>query len=163
MDHRVPRLVTGLYVTGSIALNDYQPAISDMDAVAVCSGRPDAGRREALARLHIAEPKVHHLADHDQRYNGAVVARGRPRPSKSDALRCDAATSRSQGGSGTLGRPKPRSTVCPCPSHELSGTSIRMLVLTALICRLVILVPFASKCLLATNTSRNREPGRRYR
>ena len=58
VDDAVPGLVTGLYVTGSIALDDYQPAISDIDAVAVCSGRPDAGQCEALARLHTAGPKV---------------------------------------------------------------------------------------------------------
>lgn len=58
VDHAVPGLVTGLYVTGSIALDDYQPAISDIDAVAVCSGRLDARQCEALTRLHTAGPKV---------------------------------------------------------------------------------------------------------
>ncbi len=58
VDNAVPGLVTGLYVTGSIALDDYQPAISDIDAVAVCSGRPDAGECRALAQLHTEGPKV---------------------------------------------------------------------------------------------------------
>lgn len=58
VDNAAPGLVTGLYVTGSIALDDYQPAISDIDAVAVCSQRPDAGQCEALALLHTAGPRV---------------------------------------------------------------------------------------------------------
>jgi hypothetical protein len=58
VDKAVPGLVTGLYLTGSIALDDYQPAISDIDAVAVCSGRPDAGQCKALTQLHTAGPKV---------------------------------------------------------------------------------------------------------
>ena len=58
VDDAAPGLVTGFYVTGSIALDDYQPAISDIDAVAVCSGPPDAGQRRALAQLHAAGPKV---------------------------------------------------------------------------------------------------------
>ena len=58
VDEAVPGFVTGLYITGSIALDDYQPAISDIDAVAVCSGRPDAVQRGALAELHTAGPKV---------------------------------------------------------------------------------------------------------
>lgn len=58
VDRSVPGLVSGLYVTGSIALGDYQPAISDIDAVAVCSARPDADQREALARVHADGPKV---------------------------------------------------------------------------------------------------------
>jgi hypothetical protein len=58
VDDAVPGLVTRLYVTGSIALNDYQPAISDIDAVAVCSGRPGAVQCKALTGLHMAGPKV---------------------------------------------------------------------------------------------------------
>jgi hypothetical protein len=58
VDNAVPGLVTGLYVTGSIALDDYQPAISDIDAVAVCRGRPDPGQCRGLAQLHTAGPKV---------------------------------------------------------------------------------------------------------
>lgn len=58
VDKAVPGLVTGLSVTGSIALDDYQPAISDIDAVAVCSGRPDAAQCGALAGLHTAGPRV---------------------------------------------------------------------------------------------------------
>jgi hypothetical protein len=58
VDKAVPGLVTRLYVTGSIALDDYQPAISDIDAVAVCSGRPDGVQCGALAELHTAGPKV---------------------------------------------------------------------------------------------------------
>lgn len=58
VDQSVPGLVRGLYVTGSIALDDYQPAISDIDAVALCSGRPDTGQCDALARVHAEGPKV---------------------------------------------------------------------------------------------------------
>ncbi len=52
VDEAVPGFVAGLYITGSIALDDYQPAISDIDAVAVCTGRPDAGQYAALAQVH---------------------------------------------------------------------------------------------------------------
>ncbi|MHB8467970.1 MAG: aminoglycoside adenylyltransferase domain-containing protein, partial [Acidimicrobiales bacterium] len=58
VDEAVPGLVTGLYVTGSIALDDYQPAISDIDAVAVCSRPPDLGQCEALADVHADGPKM---------------------------------------------------------------------------------------------------------
>lgn len=58
VDEAVPGFVAGLYITGSIALDDYQPAISDIDAVAVCTGRPDAGQCAALAQVHAGGPEV---------------------------------------------------------------------------------------------------------
>ncbi|MGH9164017.1 MAG: aminoglycoside adenylyltransferase domain-containing protein [Acidimicrobiales bacterium] len=58
VDEAVPGFVAGLYITGSIALDDYQLAISDIDAVAVCAGRPDAGQCAALAQVHAGGPKV---------------------------------------------------------------------------------------------------------
>lgn len=58
VDNAVPGLVSGLYVTGSIALDDFQAAISDIDAVAVCSWRPDMAQLEALAHVHAGGPKV---------------------------------------------------------------------------------------------------------
>jgi hypothetical protein len=51
-DAAVPGLIEGLYVTGSIALDDYQPQISDVDLVAVCSETPSGPQLAALAALH---------------------------------------------------------------------------------------------------------------
>jgi len=44
--------VESLYVTGSIALDDYRPPISDVDLVAVCRRRPSRGEIAALSALH---------------------------------------------------------------------------------------------------------------
>jgi hypothetical protein len=51
-DAAVPDLIEGLYVTGSIALDDYRPAISDVDLVAVCAAAPSEVELESLSRLH---------------------------------------------------------------------------------------------------------------
>jgi hypothetical protein len=40
-----------LLVTGSVVLGDYQPAISDLDLVALCAGPPAPEERGALAAL----------------------------------------------------------------------------------------------------------------
>jgi len=48
----LPGFVEGLYVTGSIALGDYRPAISDVDLVAVCAEHPREPQLEALSTLH---------------------------------------------------------------------------------------------------------------
>lgn len=52
VDAAVPGLVQAAYVTGSVALGDFQAEISDIDVVAVCSDRPDDLQLEALAALH---------------------------------------------------------------------------------------------------------------
>lgn len=52
VDDAVPGLVDGLYLTGSIALDDYRPPISDVDLVAVCRGRPAREEAAALAAIH---------------------------------------------------------------------------------------------------------------
>jgi hypothetical protein len=51
-DDVVPDLLEGLYVTGSIALGDYWPAVSDIDLVAVCGGRPSESELKALSKIH---------------------------------------------------------------------------------------------------------------
>ena len=44
--------VESLYVTGSIALDDYRPPISDVDLVAICRARPTRAEVAALAAIH---------------------------------------------------------------------------------------------------------------
>ena len=51
-DDSVPGVVEALYVTGSVALGDYHPAISDVDLVAVSRDAPSRSTLEALAALH---------------------------------------------------------------------------------------------------------------
>jgi hypothetical protein len=48
----LPGFIQGLYITGSIPLGDYRPAISDIDLVAVCAQRPSGPQFEALTALH---------------------------------------------------------------------------------------------------------------
>jgi hypothetical protein len=59
-DRHAPGLVRGLYLQGSIALGDYQPGVSDIDFVAVVSGKPDIRALEAvhaeLRRTHGGTP-----------------------------------------------------------------------------------------------------------
>ncbi len=38
LDNAVPGVVTGRYITGSIALDDYQPAIIDIEVVGIVAG-----------------------------------------------------------------------------------------------------------------------------
>jgi hypothetical protein len=52
VDRAAPGLVQALYVTGSVALGDHQPSISDVDLVAVSSNRPTREELDALADLH---------------------------------------------------------------------------------------------------------------
>jgi hypothetical protein len=52
IDGVAPGLVETLLVTGSAALGDYQPAISDVDLVALCAHPPTADERVALTALH---------------------------------------------------------------------------------------------------------------
>jgi hypothetical protein len=44
--------ITGLYVTGSIALQDYQAGKSDIDFVIVCNRRPDTKLQGQLSQVH---------------------------------------------------------------------------------------------------------------
>ena len=52
VDVAVPGLVEGLYLVGSVALDDYRPGASDVDFVAVTAARPDPRIRAALGRVH---------------------------------------------------------------------------------------------------------------
>jgi hypothetical protein len=52
VDAEAPDLVEGLYLVGSAALGDFDPAISDIDYVAVTASRPDPSAIAALARVH---------------------------------------------------------------------------------------------------------------
>ena len=57
VDDAAPGLVAGLYVTGSVALDDYRPAISDIDLVAISRGALSASTVDALAALQQTIPR----------------------------------------------------------------------------------------------------------
>jgi hypothetical protein len=52
VERAVPELVDTLHVTGSVALGDYQPSISDVDLVALCSHSPTPEEMTALEQVH---------------------------------------------------------------------------------------------------------------
>ena len=52
VDSALPGFIEGLYVIGSIPLGDYQPAVSDVDLVAVCARTPTKPQLDALATIH---------------------------------------------------------------------------------------------------------------
>jgi hypothetical protein len=52
VDAAAPGLVESLAVTGSVALGDYQPSISDVDLVAIVRARPTDAELAALASVH---------------------------------------------------------------------------------------------------------------
>ncbi len=52
VDAAIPGLVQAAYVTGSVALGDFQAEISDVDLVAICANRPDDSQLKALATVH---------------------------------------------------------------------------------------------------------------
>jgi hypothetical protein len=57
IDAHAPGLLVGLHVTGSSALDDYVPGVSDLDLVGVLSREPDEADLAALAEAH-ADPSV---------------------------------------------------------------------------------------------------------
>lgn len=52
VDAEAPGLVEGLYLTGSVALDDFRPGRSDVDFVAVSAEPPSAEQADALRRVH---------------------------------------------------------------------------------------------------------------
>jgi hypothetical protein len=52
LESTVPDLVTGVYLTGSVALSDFHPAWSDIDFVTVVNETPDDRQRMLLADIH---------------------------------------------------------------------------------------------------------------
>lgn len=52
LERTVPGLVSGVYLTGSVALSDFHPAWSDIDFVTVVHEEPDDTRRMLLADVH---------------------------------------------------------------------------------------------------------------
>lgn len=52
IDRKAPGFVDGLYLTGSVALGDFQPQHSDLDYVAVLSRTPEEKDFAALAAAH---------------------------------------------------------------------------------------------------------------
>jgi hypothetical protein len=62
VDAAAPGLLTGLYLTGSIALDDYQPGVSDVDAVATVSRSLTPADLDALRRVHeVVLPDAPHV------------------------------------------------------------------------------------------------------
>ena len=59
LDSRAPGLAEGLYLCGSVALDDFHPPGSDVDFVAVLSRRPDAAEMTALAAAHAQVRRRH--------------------------------------------------------------------------------------------------------
>ncbi|MDS1272178.1 nucleotidyltransferase domain-containing protein [Lipingzhangella sp. LS1_29] len=51
-DAEAPGLVEGLYLTGSVALGDFRPHVSDIDFVVVTARRPTDADQDALRRAH---------------------------------------------------------------------------------------------------------------
>ncbi|ASF07545.1 hypothetical protein NBRGN_044_00450 [Nocardia brasiliensis NBRC 14402] len=51
-DAEAPGLIEGLYLEGSVALDDYRPGASDIDFVAVTAAPPDRATVAALERVH---------------------------------------------------------------------------------------------------------------
>ena len=52
VDAEAPGLVEGLYLTGSVALDDFRPHESDIDFVAVMATHPDTASIATLERAH---------------------------------------------------------------------------------------------------------------
>jgi len=52
VDTELPWLVQGLYLVGSVALNDFRPGASDIDFVAVSATPPDERQLGTLERIH---------------------------------------------------------------------------------------------------------------
>jgi Domain of unknown function (DUF4111)/Nucleotidyltransferase domain len=69
VDAEVPKLIEGLYLVGSVALDDFRPQASDIDFVAVTDGQLPEADIVALERAHVA------LAAHHRRpfFDGAYV------------------------------------------------------------------------------------------
>lgn len=69
VDQAAPGLIEMLYLTGSVALGDYRPGVSDVDFLAVTSRTLDAGDLAAVAAAHEAMPAP-------SRYDGIYLERG---------------------------------------------------------------------------------------
>lgn len=69
VDAEAPGLVEGLYLTGSVALDDFRPAHSDIDFVAVTADKPGPHEIAALRRAH-ARLVAKHKRPH---FDGAYV------------------------------------------------------------------------------------------
>ena len=65
VDARLPGLVEGLYLVGSVALHDFQPRASDIDFVALTTTSPDL---VGLAEVHATLARRHRRPHFDGRY-----------------------------------------------------------------------------------------------
>jgi predicted nucleotidyltransferase len=52
VDEKLPERIRGLYLTGSVALDDYRPGRSDIDFVAVCDTALEQSELEMLRQVH---------------------------------------------------------------------------------------------------------------
>lgn len=68
VDKRAPGLVRGLYLVGSVALNDFQPHASDIDFVAVTDNPLDPSETEAVRRAHAELARRHRRPHFDGPY-----------------------------------------------------------------------------------------------
>ncbi|HZE39111.1 MAG TPA: nucleotidyltransferase domain-containing protein [Stackebrandtia sp.] len=68
-DKDLPGRVVGLYLYGSVALDDFRPGVSDVDFVAVLDGPADHSTARALRRVH---ERLGHHQDHP-RFDGVYV------------------------------------------------------------------------------------------
>jgi hypothetical protein len=59
VDAEAPGLVEGLYLTGSVALSDFRPHVSDIDFVVVTARRCTAADSDSLRRVHARVRAVH--------------------------------------------------------------------------------------------------------
>lgn len=95
VDGALAGFVEGLYVTGSIPLGDYRPAISDVDLVAVCAERPSGPQLEVTSKTGAGE---YALGVVDPRWHAVIRAaialradQGAPVPLPVETLHRDAA------------------------------------------------------------------------
>jgi len=54
LDSKLPNLIVGLYLTGSIVLNDYRPGLSDIDFVAVIENQLKENELKKLTEIHLS-------------------------------------------------------------------------------------------------------------
>jgi hypothetical protein len=68
VDREAPRLVEGLYLTGSIALGEFRPGTSDIDFLAILAHHPDRRATAALHRAHVQVRRRYRRPFFDGRY-----------------------------------------------------------------------------------------------
>jgi hypothetical protein len=106
VDDAAPSLITGLYLTGSVALGDFCPAVSDIDFVATVSREPSQRDIAVLGNLH-AEIASQRL------YDGFYLG-----PAGADSGGAPSIVARAHDG--TFSRREPDEDLSPVAWFELS-------------------------------------------